>query len=178
MLGRLDLDDFSPEAAGERSLDGGGARGRAARAYLESLSPAGRARPGVGLYHASPRDPVWEYVLSPEVALASLLETDEDRSCSSGTATSRSASAPSSVALDLAPEGTEIDLATERWLLNPGSVGQPRDGDPARRLAPARPRRSGARVFRRVPYPVETTQAEIRERGLPEALAARLEHGL
>jgi diadenosine tetraphosphatase ApaH/serine/threonine PP2A family protein phosphatase len=77
----------------------------------------------------------------------------------------------------LAPEGSEVDLASGRWLLNPGSVGQPRDGDPraAYLLIDFDAKRA---QFRRVPYPVERTQAEIRERNLPEALAERLAHGL
>jgi diadenosine tetraphosphatase ApaH/serine/threonine PP2A family protein phosphatase len=71
--------------------------------------------------------------------------------------------------------GSEVELEG-RWLLNPGSVGQPRDGDPRaawllldfdRMLA----------AFRRVPYAIEQTQAEMRELGLPEPLAARLERG-
>ena len=74
-----------------------------------------------------------------------------------------------------APGGSKITLDGRR-LLNPGSVGQPRDGDPraawmlldlAERFA----------EFRRVPYPIERTQAEMRERSLPHGLATRLERG-
>jgi diadenosine tetraphosphatase ApaH/serine/threonine PP2A family protein phosphatase len=76
-----------------------------------------------------------------------------------------------------AADGTQLGLADDRWLLNPGSVGQPRDGDPraAWLLLDLDARRA---AFRRVEYDVERTQAEIRERGLPEELAARLEHGV
>jgi diadenosine tetraphosphatase ApaH/serine/threonine PP2A family protein phosphatase len=77
----------------------------------------------------------------------------------------------------LAPEGTEIELAEgERWLLNPGSAGQPRDGDPraAWLLLDLGKRRAS---FRREPYDVERTQKEILDAGLPESLAARLESG-
>ncbi len=73
--------------------------------------------------------------------------------------------------------GTEIDLSAGRWLLNPGSVGQPRDGDPdAAWLSLDLERRHAS--FRRVPYDVARTQAEIREQGLPDALAERLAHGV
>src|SRR5207344_1318338 len=70
----------------------------------------------------------------------------------------------------VAPDGTEADLDGGRFLLNPGSVGQPRDGDPraAWLLIELDARRAS---FRRVDYPVERTQAEIHERGLPDALA-------
>jgi len=75
------------------------------------------------------------------------------------------------------PAGTEVDLDGRRWLLNPGSVGQPRDGDP-RAAWLALDLDAGRATFNRVAYPVERTQEEIRERGLPETLAARLEHGV
>jgi diadenosine tetraphosphatase ApaH/serine/threonine PP2A family protein phosphatase len=77
----------------------------------------------------------------------------------------------------VAPEGAEIDLTEARWLLNPGSVGQPRGGDPraAWLLIDEEARRA---TFQRSPYPIEQTQSEIRERGLPEALAERLAHGV
>src|SRR5438309_617011 len=75
----------------------------------------------------------------------------------------------------VAPEGFSVEL-NGRWLLNPGSVGQPRDGDPrAAWLLLDLERRFAA--FHRVPYSVEETQSEIRERGLPALLAARLERG-
>ena len=72
--------------------------------------------------------------------------------------------------------GTSVDLDSGRWLLNPGSVGQPRDGDPRAawllldldaRLA----------TFERVEYDIAATQTEIREAGLPELLALRLASG-
>ena len=75
------------------------------------------------------------------------------------------------------PAGAELDLSSGRWLLNPGSVGQPRDGDPraAYLVLDLDARRA---LYRRVGYPIERTQEEIRERGLPEALADRLAHGV
>ena len=70
---------------------------------------------------------------------------------------------------------SELDGA--RWLLNPGSVGQPRDGDPAAAwlLLDLDERRAS---FVRTEYDVERTQAEIRDQGLPDALAERLAHGV
>jgi diadenosine tetraphosphatase ApaH/serine/threonine PP2A family protein phosphatase len=76
-----------------------------------------------------------------------------------------------------APAGTELELGRLRRLLNPGSVGQPRDGD--RRAAWLEIDIAAARAtFRRTDYPVERTQDEMREAGLPEALAARLAFGV
>jgi predicted phosphodiesterase len=174
VLGRLDLAAFAPDAAAS-------ARWTAevlepdARAYLESLAPSG-VRQDVGLYHASPRDPVWEYVLVPGVALASLQATKEDLILVGHSHVALRFGSEERF-LALAPGGSEVDLARERWLLNPGSVGQPRDGDPhAAWLALDLAERSA--TYHRVQYPVERTQEEIRERGLPEQLAARLEHGV
>jgi len=79
------------------------------------------------------------------------------------------------IAGGLAPAGECVRLEG-RWLLNPGSVGQPRDGDPrAAWLMLDLDQRSA--TFHRVEYPIEKTQAEMREHGLPPPLAARLERG-
>ena len=175
VLGSLSADDFNPEAAAaaqwtsaELSAD--------SRTLLSSLSPTAETE-GVQLFHASARDPVWEYVLTFDSALASLELT----------------TAPlllvghSHVALALlldeeglsggvAAADDEADLSAGRWLLNPGAVGQPRDGDPRAAYLLLDLESRSAR-FRRVPYSVEMTQEEMRERGLPETLAARLAFG-
>jgi predicted phosphodiesterase len=177
VLGRLDLEDFSLDAAAS-------ARWTASvleeehQAYLESLQPQS-SKGDVGLYHASARDPVWEYVLSPLSALASfaaseariLLVGHSHVALAFGLAENR-------LEPTIAPGGTELDLSGDgRWILNPGSVGQPRDGDSraAYLLLDLEARRGD---YRRVEYPVEQTQEEILELGLPEALAERLAHGV
>ncbi len=145
------------------------------RAFLEPMTPAGD-RESVGLFHASPRDPVWEYVLSPGIAYAGLASTPQDLVLV-GHSHIALHFRLSTTTLATAAQGTDLELAGDRWLLNPGSVGQPRDGDPraAWLLLDLEARQA---TFRRVEYDVEKTQAEIRERGLPEVLAARLEHGV
>jgi diadenosine tetraphosphatase ApaH/serine/threonine PP2A family protein phosphatase len=76
-----------------------------------------------------------------------------------------------------APAGTVIDLSGGRWLLNPGSVGQPRDGDrdAAWLLLDLG---AGTAEFWRTAYDVAGAQAAIRAAGLPDALAERLAHGV
>jgi diadenosine tetraphosphatase ApaH/serine/threonine PP2A family protein phosphatase len=76
----------------------------------------------------------------------------------------------------LAPAGTTLALGDTPTLLNPGSVGQPRDGDPraAYLLVDLAERRA---EFRRVSYDVARTQSEMAEAGLPGPLAARLALG-
>src|SRR5207302_3824350 len=100
-------------------------------AFLETLSPQGHEG-SVGLYHASPRDPVWEYVLS--ALLAELcLDKQPHRLCLVGhshvaLSFSRGAGEP---ATGEARRGDSVlDIADCEWILNPGSVGQPRHGDP------------------------------------------------
>jgi predicted phosphodiesterase len=177
VLGRLDLLEFSPEAAIA-------ARWSAVvlepeqRAFLEGLESTAHAGE-VGLYHASPRDPIWEYVLTLDAALLAF-EASDDPFVLVGHSHVPLAISFDGAELDggHAPGGMSVELdRARRWLLNPGSVGQPRDGDPraAYLVLDLDARRAD---FRRVDYPIGRTQAEIRERGLPESLAARLELGV
>ena len=147
------------------------------RAFLQSLRPEGE-RDGVELFHGSPRDPVWEYVLSAEAARVAFELTR------SPLLLVGHSHVPLAITLEddvldggLAPAGTETPLGPGRRLLNPGSVGQPRDGDP-RAAWLLLDREAGTASFRRVEYDVARTQEEIRERGLPDGLADRLAHGL
>jgi predicted phosphodiesterase len=145
--------------------------------FLRGLSPAGHEGP-VGLYHASPRDPVWEYVLS--TLLAELcLDHQRERVCLIGH--SHVALSFGRVAGELTRgsacrEGTELDVADGEWLLNPGSVGQPRDGDP--RAAWLELDLAGwTASYRRTPYDIPGAAAAIRAARLPDSLAERLEYG-
>jgi diadenosine tetraphosphatase ApaH/serine/threonine PP2A family protein phosphatase len=175
VLGVLDVGEFTGDAAAAARWT---ATVLAApeREWLASLSPQGR-RGGADLFHASPRDPVWEYVLSEQAALAGLRATEAPLVLVGHSHVALA------IAWDggeltggLAPAGTVDELVGRRWLLNPGSVGQPRDGDP--RAAWLLVDDDGRATFRRVGYDVERTQKEIRERGLPETLASRLAHGI
>jgi diadenosine tetraphosphatase ApaH/serine/threonine PP2A family protein phosphatase len=176
VTGDLALDDFSRGAAlaarwtqeviGEEQL-----------AFLKSLQPSGQ-REGVGLYHASPRDPLWEYVLS--ALLAELcLDAQDDRVCLIG---------HSHVALSFVRRegelatgeprraGDALDLGAGEWLINPGSVGQPRDGDA--RAAWLLLDTDGARaIWHRSEYDIGGAAAAIRAARLPDSLADRLQYG-
>jgi predicted phosphodiesterase len=173
--GDVDLDDFAPDAAAA-ALWTRGVLGDRSRAFLVGLAPSGEAD-GVQLFHASPRDPVWEYVLTDEAAAAALELT------SAPLVLVGHSHVPLAVTVDggelaggHAAAGTEIELGDGRWLLNPGSVGQPRDGDP-RAAWMLLDLDSGRASFRRVDYAIADTQAEIREAGLPLALGERLSSG-
>ena len=136
-------------------------------------------RAGVALFHGSPIDPVWDYVLSEEGARAE--PGDGQRRGSSWSATAMSRCGLGYDERHDLPAGsprpaTRSTSPASRWLLNPGSVGQPRGGDPraAWLMLDFDARRAW---FRRTEYPIELTQAEIRAAGLPEALAVRLAIG-
>ncbi len=74
-------------------------------------------------------------------------------------------------------DGMPIPLSDQRrWLVIPGSAGQPRDGNPAACYATFDTAGSTLTYFR-VPYDTEAAGAKIRAAGLPQRLARRLEHG-
>jgi len=174
--GTIDLDEFHGDAAVAARwtrdvLD------PAAMQLLDRLEPEGFAR-GVALYHGSARDPVWEYVLSDEGALATLELADSPLVLVGHSHVAlQVVQSGDELAGGVAPDGAELELGGVRALLNPGSVGQPRDGDPraAYLLLDLDARHAS---FLRVEYDIEQTQREMRDAGLPEMLAARLELGL
>jgi predicted phosphodiesterase len=147
------------------------------RAYLNGLEPV-LLDEQVGLYHASPRDPIWEYVLSALQADL-CLDAQTHRVCLIG---------HSHVALSFGrlpgepasgqtrSGGEELDLEQGEWLVNPGSVGQPRDGDPRAAWLELDTEAWRAR-YHRVPYDIAGAAAAIRAARLPESLAERLRHG-
>lgn len=147
------------------------------RVLLDRLKPEGTVH-GVALYHGSARDPVWEYVLSDEAAFATLELADSPLVLVGHSHVAlRVVLSGDDLEGGVAPVGTELETGGVRALLNPGSVGQPRDGDPraAYLLLDLEAQRAS---FRRVEYDVAQTQREMRAAGLPEMLASRLELGM
>jgi diadenosine tetraphosphatase ApaH/serine/threonine PP2A family protein phosphatase len=149
--------------------------------FLSGLSPEGDHK-GFGLFHASPRDPIWEYVLSTDQAEAGL-DAQAERICLIGhshvslfftrpPSTGRRTYATGAQSTD----GDLLDLAEGEWLLNPGSVGQPRDGDPRAAWLEIDTDEWTAR-YHRVQYDAVAAGAAILEAGLPTALAERLQIG-
>ena len=170
------LAEFNPEAA-EASRWTTAQLTEESRRFLEALEPTGEAA-GVQLFHGSPRDPVWEYVLTEVVAYESLEMTDAPVVLVGHTHVATAlVLADGQLAGGVATDGFEAQLELGRWLLNPGSVGQPRDSNPDAAFLELDLDARRAR-FHRVAYPVARTQEEIRERGLPDALAERLAHGV
>jgi len=176
-LGELDIAAFSETA----KVTAEWTRERASEETMEfmrGLSPA-LSHDGFGLFHASPRDPIWEYVLSVEQAEAGL-DAQEERIGLIGhshvalfftrpDSTPRRGYAHGAQAGD----GALLDVEEGAWLINPGSVGQPRDGDPRAAWLELDTDESTAR-FHRTPYDIEAAGAAILAAGLPDSLAERL----
>jgi predicted phosphodiesterase len=174
VLGELSVSDFNDEAAAAAVWTSEVLTAQSRR-FLERLEPSGTAK-GVDLFHASGRDPVWEYVLTEEAARATLELSAAPLVLVGHSHVALAITLNGDQVLGgLAPAGAEVEL-DGRWLLNPGSVGQPRDGDPRAAWLLLDLERMFA-AFRRVQYPIAQTQSEMRERGLPKGLAARLERG-
>ena len=150
------------------------------RAYIASL-PEVRRDGALTAVHGSPRDPIWEYITGPSIATANL-EAFDTRLCLFGHTHLPIAyqDENGSVVSTLGIPGDSTRLGGNRALLNPGSVGQPRDG--LRDAAYAILELNGsagddAFAFRRVAYDIDRTQRLMREVGLPARLAERLGYG-
>jgi diadenosine tetraphosphatase ApaH/serine/threonine PP2A family protein phosphatase len=173
-IGKLDTADFNPDAAEACKWT---AEQLSAEdvAYLGSL-PLTVTRGEFTVAHGSPRDPLFEYILNPIGALMNFehfgtmccfvghshvpaVYTDSGGRCSGS----------------LLPPA--LTLGAGRLIVNPGSVGQPRDGDPRAAYAIY----DGAeRVIYsyRIPYDIAAVQKKMIASGLPEFLSLRLSEGL
>jgi predicted phosphodiesterase len=186
VLGELDDSSFSPAAAAAVRWTRETARPETIE-FLRGLKPADENR-DVALYHASPRDPVWEYVLWPDQA-AECIAVQETRISLVGHShvalffVMAGDGDPRHTGQPLDPQGTaqgaqaragtRLDLSEGRWLINPGSVGQPRDGDP-RAAWMELDTDAWEAAYHRVDYEIERAAEAIAANELPEHLAKRL----
>jgi predicted phosphodiesterase len=186
VLGELEVASFSPAAAAAVRWTRDAAKPETLE-FLRGLEPADESRE-VALYHASPRDPVWEYVLWPDqaaecigvqaarvslighshVALFFVMPQDEQP-----TADGQPIELLDAARGAQAGAGTRLDLGEGRWLVNPGSVGQPRDGDP-RAAWLELDTESWEATYHRVEYEIDRAADAITATELPEHLARRL----
>lgn len=173
VLDEIPIERFSPHAATaalwtrQRISD-------ATAEFLAGLEPSTEADE-IGLYHASPHDPIWEYVLSTIEAERCFDEMGPSLGAvgHSHMALHCSRQDGERVVMNQAPGGAEQDLSQGRWLINPGAVGQPRDGD--RRAAwLLLDLAAGTAAWRRVEYPIELAARAIEDAGLPSVLSERL----
>ena len=174
-IGQVDAGWFNPDAARaigwtSEVIDDN------ARAYLATL-PEVRRDGDLTAVHGSPRDPTWEYITGPDVAGANLAAFDT-RICLHG-----HTHVPivfraddDRVEVVAATPGTPVTIREGRLLLNPGSVGQPRDGDPASSFV-VLDTDAGTATFHRVSYDIDLTQRLMRDVDLPARLVERLRYG-
>ena len=176
-LGRLDIRNFNTDARAatvwtRSELTPG------SREYLSEL-PTHLERDGFCMAHASPREPVWEYILDANVAYANFAHFP-NRICLVG-----HTHIPLIFELNdrrqrceamIPPLNGAVKLGTRRMIINPGSVGQPRDGDPWASYA-LLDTEEMTWEFCRIAYPLEITQERMRARDLPRRLIDRLEIG-
>jgi len=176
-IGKIDTSDLNPDAATAchwttqqlcpEDID-----------YLDSL-PLVIQRDSFTLVHGSPREPIWEYLLSTSSARENfayfqsqfclvghshvplIFEYDEVGACS----------------LNESPAATTLTLAKNRLIINPGGVGQPRDGDPRASYA-IYDSETRTVTHNRVPYDIGLTQARMTKYRLPVHLVARLSYGV
>lgn len=172
-LGRLDLETFNSDARNANTWTQAKIT-PAVREYLSQL-PTHEERKGIYIAHASPREPVWEYILDANLAYVNFTYFDESICLVGHT------HIPAIYVLDekerscrslVPPEGS-LKLGEQRMIINPGSVGQPRDGDPRAAYAMLDLDHM-VFEFRRVSYAIEITQERMRARELPRRLIDRL----
>jgi diadenosine tetraphosphatase ApaH/serine/threonine PP2A family protein phosphatase len=178
-LGRLSLEDFNPDAKAA-ALWTRTRIGQANLAWLGSLPTMLAVTDlDITLVHGSPIDPIWDYVISPGGARASFgaLRT---RHCFNGHThvplVYRESGPARRIFEEAAPVGGQLYLSQGRLLVNPGSVGQPRDGDP-RACYGILDTEVLAFTQGRLVYDIARTQRGMREAGLPAGLIDRLRVG-
>ncbi len=176
-IGKVDTAEFNPDAAA------------ACRWTAQQLSAADVEYLGnlplliqeddFTLVHGSPREPIWEYLISTGIAKENfacfkspfclvghshvplVFSYSESGTCSAGQF----------------PSNVKLALGKNRLIINPGGVGQPRDGDPRASYAIYDSKTGQVRLYR-VSYNIRSTQDRMVERGLPMRLVARLSYGM
>jgi predicted phosphodiesterase len=180
VLGKLDVDDFNPDAR-HVSLWTRNELTESNHEFLKSLPVALIQEEQFTLVHGSPRHPIWEYILYPAVAQLNF-EHFSTPYCLVGHTHSPvifyAPDNPGEICEALVPSANNgpESLDDRQQILNPGSVGQPRDGDP----------RSSYAIldldnltfeYHRIPYPVAEVQERMQELGFPSRLINRLSFG-
>ena len=177
--GGTEIEWFNPDARSAMEWTRGVISGRAS-AWLAAL-PERREAAGFTLVHGSGRDPTWEYVTSPALAQASLAAMDTAHGINGHTHVPVAYLAVGDRVGRLGPErgapDAAVSLEAGRLLLNPGSVGQPRDGDP-RASYLILDTDAGSASWHRVAYDVAAVGSAMRAAGLPRRLGERLGYGL
>jgi len=175
-IGEIDTSDFNPDAAAACEWTAGQLTA-ADRVYIKSL-PLAIERDDFTLVHGSPRQPIWEYVLSIGTARENFtyFKSKYCLVCHTHVPAIFKQGKGGSCSFSQFSTKEETVLGEERLIINPGAVGQPRDGDPRASYA-IYDSESKTISLHRVPYDIAATQARMVEKRLPMRLVARLSHG-
>jgi predicted phosphodiesterase len=147
-------------------------------AWLRGL-PLRREEAGFTLAHGSPLDPTWEYVTTPAAARDNLAAITTEHGINGHTHVPIAFSLVRDQMAQFSPRdggATDLGLDGHRLLLNPGSVGQPRDGD-ARASYLTLDLDARRATWHRIAYDIDVVRAQMRAGGLPLRLSERLRHG-
>ena len=175
-IGKISTAEFNPDAALACQWTAG-QLSQADIQYLEDL-PLAIDKDTFTLVHGSPREPIWEYVISTGIARENfsffqspycllghshvpLVFKEEDGSCT----------------FSRLVANIGLALGKSRLIINPGGVGQPRDGDPRASYVIYDSDTRMVRLYR-IPYDIDATQEKMMAKGLPIRLAVRLRHGM
>ncbi len=177
-LNRLDVRSFNPDARRAVEWTQAALTDENTR-WLEAL-PVTFVIGEYTLVHASPREPIWEYILEPSIAALNFPHF-ETPYCFVGhthqpvifTIADESGDAASALPHYNEPR----TLNGQRQIINPGSIGQPRDQNPDAAYG-LLDMTSGVFEHRRIPYDIKAVQRRMLDFNLPERLITRLEHGL
>jgi diadenosine tetraphosphatase ApaH/serine/threonine PP2A family protein phosphatase len=151
--------------------------GESTRAWLGRL-PQRHVEGDFTLVHGSPRDPTWEYVTSERVARANMAVLATTHGLHGHTHVPITfVEVGGSVHGREPGDGDTLLFEGRRVFLNPGSVGQPRDGDPRASYLVLDPE-AGTATWHRVAYDIDAVASAMRAAGLPARLAERLYHGV
>jgi len=178
-LGKLDLEEFNPDARRAAVWT----REQLTAANLEWLKELPERIPTQAdkftLVHGSPCHPIWEYVLTPAVARANF-DCFDTPICLMGhthvPVIYKYRAIDQTATAERLPENVPVKLNPERMMLNPGSIGQPRDGD-ARAAYALLDLDALTLTHYRVAYDIGATQAKMEQSGLPLRLITRLSYG-
>lgn len=177
-LNRLDVRTFNPDARRAVEWTQATLTDENTR-WLEAL-PVTFVIGEYTLVHASPREPIWEYILEPTIAALNFPHF-ETPYCFVGhthqpviyTVSDESGNADSKLPHYNEPR----TLNGQRQIINPGSIGQPRDQNPDAAYG-ILDMTSGIFEHRRIPYNIKAVQRRMLDFNMPDRLITRLEHGL
>ena len=173
-VGRIDTADFNPDAAAACKWTAG-QLSAADREYLQAL-PLTLTHGDFTMVHGSPRDPLYEYIFSA-VSAAGNLQSFGTTHCLVGHTHVPAVFMDAEGKCLKASLPAILQLGGGRSIINPGGVGQPRDGDPRASYAVYD---NAERVIYsyRIPYDIAAVQGKMSEAGLPVYLSERLSEGL